>query len=94
MKVNKEYYCRLINKENQQELEEVAQVMSDVFTGVQVGDRFISEPMVKYSGIQNESYKDFLFMYLKQIVRDEFTVVIRGSDVTARFLLKLIKNRK
>lgn len=72
---NKNYYCRLINKENQQELEEVAQIMSDVFTGVQVGERYISEPMVKYSGIQNESYKDFLFMYLKQIVRDELTVV-------------------
>lgn len=83
----KTYYCEVLQAEDTKAMEETAQIISDVFTGCYVGERYIDEPMITSLGVSNENFKNFNMNFLRHTVSQGLTViakdVVTGSVIGA-----------
>ena len=68
----------ILNHENQHDIKQAAIVLAETFTGVQVGNAFIREPMSYACSLSTEQFTEFATLYLEGIAPHGLTVV--GKD--------------
>lgn len=76
----KTYTVEVLQPQDKTTLEEVSHILADVFAGVQVGERFIQEPMITAAGIRNQGFYEFTRDYLQVVVSHGLTVYARDND--------------
>lgn len=74
------YSLEVLQNGDTETLEEIAQVLADVFAGVKVGERFIQEPMITAAGITNKGFYEFTRDYLMNVAYQGLTVYARDND--------------
>lgn len=62
----KNYYMEVLYPHNKQLMKETARLIAEVFTGVQVGGRYIDEPMIKALGFSRETFGEFILHYMEE----------------------------
>ncbi|QYR20254.1 hypothetical protein KZ483_20820 [Paenibacillus sp. sptzw28] len=58
---------------------ETAECLADTFTGIQVGDAFIVEPLTKALRLSKETLFEFIFEHLKMTAKQGLTIIARDK---------------
>lgn len=70
----------VLTVENKEDLKEAALCLAQTFTGIQVGNSFIREPMSYACNLSTEQFTEFAELYLEAIVPHGLTVVAKDED--------------
>lgn len=93
LKKTKPYYVEVLDMSNEALVEETAKVIADTFVGVQVGERYVKEPMISTAQFTHKAFYEFTLEYVKDtgsaglnvIARDIYTHEVIGALISENF---------
>jgi hypothetical protein len=79
-RVKSQYLYEVLDGKDKDIIHQTAEVLADTFLGVQVGNAYVSEPMMTVAKVPKEAFKNFMVEYLEQIAPQGLTVIARDKE--------------
>lgn len=76
------FKCKILNSNDEELLYDAAECLTETFTGIKIGEAYISEPLSQVCKLNKEDMLDFNINYLRHISRDRLCIVAIDNDTS------------
>lgn len=76
------FKCKILNGNDHELLYGAAECLTETFTGIKIGETYISEPLSQVCNLSKEDMLDFNMNYLKHISKDRLCVVAIDTNTS------------
>lgn len=76
------FKCKILNSNNKELLYSAAECLTETFTGVQIGETYISEPLTQVCNLNKEYTLKFNINYLQHISKDRLCIVAIDNNTS------------